>query len=49
MYLWKSNSHNWQGLIGAERKPKLLVIRQLVLVPEITNRKFNYFRMLWVI
>lgn len=49
LYLWKSNSNNWQGLTGVEVKPNLpnlLVIRQLILIPEISHREFDYFRML---
>lgn len=46
LYLWKRHSNNWLGLIGVEVRPKLIIIRQLVLVPEINDRSLSYFQML---
>ncbi|MBW1605540.1 reductase [Lactobacillus sp. Sy-1] len=44
-YLWKDQNDNWSGLLGVEDKEQNLLIRRLVLVPELFTMD-NCFKML---
>ncbi|UQS86555.1 reductase [Nicoliella spurrieriana] len=44
-YLWKDQNDNWSGLLGVEDKEQNLLIRRLILVPEMFTLP-NCFKML---
>ena len=45
IYLWNHHSNNWNGLLGTETIDRVMVVRQIVITPELFNSR-NCFRML---